>query len=123
MVFVEGNTRVRSGLPNARDEDHLKSRSFVMKNIDFEIFSTDKGENINCGVYIGIDASANGFKVGKSSNIVKREKEIRNMNPNFTIVFTLKANWIDLHGLEKTIHRMFESGLICQTKTSQIYWK
>ncbi len=56
-------------------------------------------------VYIGFDASRRGFKIGKSIDVRRREREIRNMNPSF---FVLAAVGVENQSeFERLLHDLY----------------
>ena len=76
-------------------------------DIEFEVFCDNRGKTINSGVYIAIDASGKLFKIGRSDNILKREREIRNMNPEFLVLFSVRFRMLTAEELERSLHRLF----------------
>jgi hypothetical protein len=61
-------------------------------------------------VYVGFDSSRKGFKIGKTTDLDRRENEIRHMNPTFVIFAYFKVpnmhffeNWCHLKFSEKRI--------------------
>lgn len=58
-------------------------------------------------IYVGYDKSGKGFKIGKTSDPARREKEIKHMNPSFLIL--ARAEVEDVNGYEKHFHEMFAS--------------
>lgn len=56
-------------------------------------------------VYIGYDSSNNYFKIGKSKDVARREREIRNMNPTFRILCNALTENQDV--TEKALHKKY----------------
>jgi hypothetical protein len=57
-------------------------------------------------VYVGLDASSNLFKIGRSNNPGARERQIRQMNPTFRLMAMGEAD--DCFSEEARIHKKYE---------------
>lgn len=58
-------------------------------------------------VYIGYDESSRYFKIGKSNDVSRREREIRNMNPTFRVLCHAPTENQDV--TEKALHEKYAS--------------
>jgi hypothetical protein len=58
-------------------------------------------------VYLGFDHSGYGIKIGKTSNIERRTKEIRNMNLTFVIFLQFQCDNMDY--TEKELHKTYSN--------------
>lgn len=58
-------------------------------------------------VYIGYDGSSKYFKIGKTVDLDRRVREIKNMNPTFEIL--LHAPVDDQNMVEAHLHKYFEN--------------
>jgi hypothetical protein len=58
-------------------------------------------------VYIGFDGTKKYFKIGITGDIRRREKEIRNMNPTFKMMYYFEPDQVKAWESEQYLHNRF----------------